>query len=137
MKVQEIMSTNVVTIEPHLSLRAAARSLSNLGVGALPVVKDGELLGVITDRDVSVYAIAIGRDPQNTEVQVVMTKDVITCFEDQKITEAAETMEVHNIRRLTVLNRSGGITGFLSVDDLATVSHELAGAVLGAATPLH
>ena len=73
MKVQEIMSTNVVTIEPHLSLRAAARSLSNLGVGALPVVKDGELLGVITDRDVSVYAKAIGRDPQNTEVQVVMT----------------------------------------------------------------
>ena len=137
MKVQEVMSTNVETIEPHLSLRAAARALSSLGVGALPVVKDGELLGIITDRDVSVYAIAIGRDPQNTEVQVVMTKNVVTCFDDQTIDEAAEIMETHNIRRLTVLNRNNEITGFISVDDLATVSHDLAGAVLVAATPLH
>jgi CBS domain-containing protein len=138
MKIQEIMSTNVETVQPHVSLRAAARKLSTLGVGALPVVDDaGNLLGIITDRDVSVYAIAIGRDPQNTEVQAVMTKNVITCYEDQKISEAAEMMEDHNIRRLAILNRNEGIAGFLTVDDLAPVSHELAGAVLHAATPLH
>lgn len=137
MKVQEIMSTNVETIQPHLSLRAAARSLSSHNVGALPVVKDGELLGVITDRDVSVYAIAIGRDPQNTEVQAVMTKTVFTCFEDQDIAEAAGIMQEHGIRRLTVLNRSDEISGFITVDDLARVSHELTGAVLVAAKPLH
>jgi len=137
MKVQEIMSTNVETVMPNVSLRAAARKLSNFNVGALPVVDDGKLLGIITDRDVSVYAIAIGRDPQNTEVQTVMTKNVITCYEDQNITEAAQIMEAHNIRRLTVLNRNDEIAGFLTVDDLAPVSHELAGAVLQAVTPLH
>ena len=66
-----------------------------------------------------------------------MTKNVVTCFDDQTIDEAAEIMETHNIRRLTVLNRNNEITGFISVDDLATVSHDLAGAVLVAATPLH
>ena len=118
-------------------MRAAARTLSNLGVGALPVVDNGKLLGIITDRDVSVHAIAIGRDPQNTEVKIVMTKDVITCYEDQALAEAAEIMEKNKIRRLAVLNRNEEIVGFLSVDDLAPVSHELAGAVLAAATTVH
>ena len=137
MKVQEIMSKKVETIKPSSSLRAAARSLSNLNVGALPVVDDGKLVGIITDRDVSVYAIAIGRDPQNTDVQKVMTKDVFTCYEDQKLSEAAEIMEQHNIRRLAVMNRNDEIAGFLSVDDLAQVSHELAGGVLEAAIAIH
>ena len=137
MKVQEVMSKKVETISPISSLRAAARTLSNLGVGALPVVDNGKLLGIITDRDVSVHAIAIGRDPQNTEVKRVMTKEVFTCYEDQKLAEAAEIMEEHKIRRLAVLNRNEEIAGFLSVDDLAPVSHELAGAVLAAATAAH
>ena len=137
MKVQEIMSIKVETIKPTSSLRAAARSLSNLNVGALPVVDDGKLVGIITDRDVSVYAIAIGRDPQNTDVQKVMTKEVFTCYEDQKLSEAAKIMEQHNIRRLAVMNRNDEIAGFLSVDDLAQVSHELAGGVLEAAIAIH
>ena len=137
MKVQEVMTTKVETILPSASLRAAARTLSNLGVGALPVVDDGKLLGIITDRDVSVYAIAIGRDPQSTNVQKVMTKEVFTCYEDNKLSEAADIMEKHNIRRLTVLNRNEEITGFLAIEDIAVVSHELAGAVLEAATPIH
>lgn len=137
MKVQEIMSTNVETVSPTSSLRATARRFSSLGIGALPVVDNGKLLGIITDRDVSVYAVAIGRDPQNTEVKTVMTKEVFTCFEDQNLTEAAQIMEDHKIRRLAVLNREEQITGFLTVDDLAPVSHELAGAVLASATAIH
>lgn len=137
MKVQEVMSKKVEIISPISSLRAAARTLSNLGVGALPVVDNGKLLGIITDRDVSVHAIAIGRDPQNTEVKRVMTKEVITCYEDQDLTEAAEIMETNKIRRLAVLSRNDEIAGFLSVDDLAPVSHELAGAVLAAAEAVH
>jgi len=137
MKVQEIMSTKVETISPASSLRATARTLSNLNVGALPVVDDGKLVGIITDRDVSVYAIAIGRDPQNTDVQKVMTKDVFTCLENQELSEAAEIMKAHNIRRLAVVNRNNNIVGFLTVDDLAHVSGDLAGAVLEAAVAIH
>ena len=137
MKVQEIMSTKVETIKPTSSLRATARTLSNLNVGALPVVDDGKLVGIITDRDVSVHAIAIGREPQSTDVQIVMTKEVFTCNENQKLTEAAEIMEQHNIRRLAVVNDENNVVGILTVDDLAQVSHELAGGVLEAAIAIH
>lgn len=137
MKVQEIMSTKVETIKPTSSLRATARTLSDMNVGALPVVDNGKLVGIITDRDVSVYAIAIGRDPQSTDVQTVMTKDVYTCNENQELSEAAAIMERHKIRRLAVMNTDEDIVGFLTVDDLAHVSHELAGTVLEAAIPIH
>ena len=137
MKIQEIMSTKVETIKPTSSLRATARTLSNLNVGALPVVDDGKLVGIITDRDVSVHAIAIGREPQSTDVQIVMTKEVFTCNENQKLTEAAEIMEQHNIRRLAVVNDENNVVGILTVDDLAQVSHELAGGVLEAAIAIH
>jgi len=137
MKVQDIMSRNVQTIKPTSSLRAAARTFSDLNVGALPVVDDGKLVGIITDRDVSVYAIAIGREPQSTDVKVVMSKEVFTCNGEQSLAEAAEIMEQHNIRRLAVVNGSDEVVGILTVDDIARVSHELAGGVLEAAIAIH
>lgn len=137
MKVQEIMSTKVETIKPTSSLRAAARRFSELNVGVLPVVDEGKLVGIITDRDVSVYAIAIGREPQSTDVKVVMTKEVFTCNANQSLAEAAEIMEQHNIRRLAVVSDSEEVVGILTVDDIAQVSHELAGGVLEAAIAIH
>ncbi len=137
MKVQDVMSRNVQTIKPTSSLRAAARTFSDLNVGALPVVDDGKLVGIITDRDVSVYAIAIGREPQSTDVKVVMSKEVFTCNAEQSLAEAAEIMEQHNIRRLAVVNDSDEVVGILTVDDIARVSHELAGGVLEAAIAIH
>ena len=138
MKVKEIMSANVETVKPTSSLRATARTLSNLNVGALPVVdEEGKLVGIITDRDVSVHAIAIGREPQSTDVQTVMTKQVFTCKADQSLAEAAKIMEQHNIRRLAVVNENGEVVGILTVDDIAQVSHELAGGVLEAAIAIH
>ncbi len=137
MKVQDIMSRNVQTIKPTSSLRAAARTFSDLNVGALPGVDDGKLVGIITDRDVSVYAIAIGREPQSTDVKVVMSKEVFTCNAEQSLAEAAEIMEQHNIRRLAVVNGSDEVVGILTVDDIARVSHELAGGVLEAAIAIH
>ena len=137
MRVQEIMSTKVESILPTASLRQTARTLSQLNLGALPVIDNGKLVGIITDRDVSVYAIAIGRDPQSTDVQKVMTKEVYTVYESQEISEAAEIMEQANIRRLAVINDDEDVVGFLSVDDIAHVSHELAGCVLEASAAIH
>jgi CBS domain-containing protein len=137
MKVEEIMTPKVEAVLPTASLRAVARKMSDLGVGALPVVEEGKLMGIITDRDVSVFAIAMGHDPQSTEVQKVMTREVYTCSVDEDIAEAAKVMEQHKIRRLTVMNNDQVLAGFLSVDDIASVSGELAGAVLEAAKPIH
>ncbi len=137
MKVEDIMTTKVESVLPTTTLRAVARKMSDLGVGALPVVEDGNLIGIITDRDVSVYAIAMGHDPQSTEVQKVMTREVYTCGAGEDISEAAKIMEQHKIRRLTVMSGDQSLAGFLSVDDIAPVSGDLAGAVLEAATPIH
>ncbi len=137
MKVEDIMTTKVESVLPTTTLRAVARKMSDLAVGALPVVEDGNLIGIITDRDVSVYAIAMGHDPQSTEVQKVMTREVYTCGAGEDISEAAKIMEQHKIRRLTVMGGDQSLAGFLSVDDIAPVSGDLAGAVLEAATPIH
>lgn len=137
MKVKEIMTPEVETVTPTTTLRVVAREMKDKGVGALPVVEDGKLIGIITDRDVSVYAIAMGHDPQSTEVQKVMTREVFSCSADQDISEAAKIMEQHKVRRLTVMSSNEVLAGFLSVADIAPFSGELAGAVLEAATPIH
>ena len=137
MRVEEIMTSKVEAVSPTTTLRGVAREMRDKGVGALPVVENGKVIGIITDRDVSVYAIAMGHDPQSTEVQKVMTKQVYTCNAEQDISEAAKIMEQNKIRRLTVMNSEQDLAGFLSVDDLALVSGELAGAVLEAAIPSH
>ena len=138
MKVQEIMSRKLESTSPTSTLRQAARKMSELNVGSLLVVDDNSnLLGIITDRDISCFAIAMGHDLNWTEVQKVMTKEVITCFDDQEIGDAAHLMEDKHVRRLVVMDHDNKMTGFLSVDDLARYSHELAGEVLRAATPTH
>ena len=137
MKVQDIMTTSTVTIEPRFSLRQAARKMSELGVGSIIIAEEGKLLGIITDRDIACFAVAMGRDSNSTEVGKVMTKEVTTCFSDQDVGDAAHMMEQHGIRRLPVIDHDNSLVGFLSVDDLARFSHELAGEVLSAATPTH
>lgn len=137
MKIQELMTTSIECIAPTKSLKQAARRMKESNVGYLPVVQDGKLLGTITDRDITCYAVAIGRSPDETEVQKCMTKEVATCYEDQDIDEAAQLMEERHIRRLPILHRDNTLGGILTVDDLARGSHDLAGAVLEAATPVH
>lgn len=137
MKVREMMSTQVKSLAPHISLRSAARIMNELNLGSMPVVDDDVLLGIITDRDISVFAIAMGYGSESTDVQKVMTKEVVTCLADQDISDAAQIMKQQNIRRLAVVDDSNHLEGFLSVDDIALASHNLAGEVLAAATPIH
>lgn len=137
MKTQELMSNYVEYIEPQKSIKQAAQKMRDLHVGSLPVIKDGMLLGIITDRDICCHAIAMGRDPVMTQVQAVMNTNVATCFEDDDISKAAHVMEDRHVRRLAVLHHDQTIAGMLSVDDLARGSHDLAGAVLEAAVPVH
>ena len=137
MKVQDIMKSPVETIASAESTKDAARKMHDLHVGSLPVVDNGQLVGIITDRDICVRVTATGRDAISTRVKEVMGKAVETCFVDQDINEAEKIMIDHHIRRLLVLDRNNAIAGFLSVDDLAKSSHELASRVLEATIPIH
>ena len=137
MKVQDVMKSAVQTILPTDNTKEAAQRMHDMHIGSLPVVDNGQLVGIITDRDICVRVTATGRDAVSTSVKEVMGKSVETCYMDQELNDAAKIMMDHHIRRLVVMDRKNAITGFLSVDDLARTSHELASKVLEATIPIH
>ncbi len=119
MQLKEIMTPNVEVIHPDASLQEAAQKMKGLDVGPLPVCTGERLEGMLTDRDITVRAVAEGRDPRTTKVHEVMTSEVVYAFEDQDVAEAARLMEEHQIRRVVVLNRNKQIVGIISSGDLA------------------
>jgi CBS domain-containing protein len=119
MKLREVMTPNVEVIRPDAPLQEAAALMKSLDVGSLPVCDGRRLQGMLTDRDITVRATAEGRDPRQTPVLEVMSHDVIYCFDDQEVREAARLMEQRQIRRLPVLNRSKDLVGIVALGDLA------------------
>jgi len=120
MQVNQMMTRNVRCVKPSDSIAAAGEAMRNLDVGALPVCgEEDRLVGMITDRDITIRATAAFCDPRNTQVHDVMTPDVVWCFDDQDITEAAQLMRDHQIRRLCVLNHDKRLVGIVSLGDLA------------------
>jgi CBS domain-containing protein len=124
MQVREIMTSNAETISSDANLMEAAQKMKMLEVGALPIWETDELVGIITDRDITVRAIAEGKDPSNTYVNEIMTREVLCCFEEDDIHEAAEMMEEKSIHRLIVLDSEGEAVGFVSLADFAVKSRD-------------
>jgi CBS domain-containing protein len=120
MQVKDIMTPNPECVTPEDSIQDAARRMRNLDVGPLPICDNDRLAGMITDRDIVVRAVAEGRNPQTTKVGEVMTGEVIYCFEDQDVQEAARMMQERQVRRLIVLNRDKRLVGIVALGDLAT-----------------
>jgi CBS domain-containing protein len=118
------MTPQVEVVRPDASLQEAAEMMMKLDVGPLPVCDGERLVGMLTDRDITVRGTAQGRDPKTTQVQEVMTPDVIYCFEDQDVEDAANLMEEHQIRRLVILNRDKKLVGIVSLGDLALEADE-------------
>ena len=131
MQAKEFMTRNPVVVRPDASLREAAQRMRDLDSGVLPICDGDRLVGMLTDRDVTVRAIAEGKDPNATAVREVMSSDVVYCFEDEDETVAASKMEQHQLRRLAVLNRDKRLVGMLSLGDLAvhTTDDQITGAV--------
>jgi len=119
MQIKEIMTPSVDTIRAHASLQEAARKMDLCDVGFLPVLNDGELVGVITDRDITIRAVAKGLDPEHTSVAQTMTKDVVSLPENSDIEDASDLMEERNVRRLVVTGEDDQPIGVISKDKLA------------------
>ena len=132
MQVRDIMTRDVHGIHVDECLEAAGAAMALLDVGPLPVHDGEKLVGVLTDRDIVVRAVATGLDPIQTRVGQVMTTEVVYCFEDQDVQEAAQRMEEHQVRRLLVVDRNERLVGIVSLGDLAvsTGDEKLAGEVL-------
>jgi len=123
MTVKHIMTRHVEYVRPSATLQSAAREMKDLDVGVIPVCGDGDndrIVGMLTDRDITIRATAEGMDPKSTQVQDVMTEEVVWCFEDDSIGRAADLMRDRQIRRLLVMNQAKRLVGILSLGDLAT-----------------
>lgn len=132
MKTNEIMTPNPAWIGPDETLIEAATQMKTRNVGILPVCNHNRLVGVLTDRDIAIRAVANGLDPHSVPVRTVMSRLIFSCFEDQDQEIAACIMETNHIRRLPVLDRNEHLVGIISLGDLAvrTNDEELALRVL-------
>ncbi len=125
MQVHEIMTRGAQCTHPSATLQQAARMMRDLDVGPLPVCGENDrLVGMITDRDIVVRAIAEGLDPKTAQVREVMSPDILYCFEDQSVGEAAQLMKDWQVRRLVVLNSDKRLVGIISLGDLAAKTRD-------------
>src|SRR5215813_8993763 len=119
MQLREIMTTEVEVIRPETCVSQAAEKMRSLDVGALPVCEGQRLVGMVTDRNITIRATAYGHDPNTAPVRNYMSSDLICCFEDQDIKEAEQLMRQTRVRRLPVLTREKQVAGMVALDDLA------------------
>lgn len=124
MLVRDIMTRDVECLCPGDSLSHAAEKMRDLNVGSLPVCEKDRLQGMITDRDITVRGTAAGRDPNQTKVSDIMTGEVVYCFDDEDVPQAARKMEEEQIRRLVVLNRDKRLVGIVAIGDLAVKGNQ-------------
>lgn len=123
MRVRDVMTRGVECAKTGESIADAAQRMKQLNVGSLPVVGDNhKLVGIITDRDITVRATAGASDPSATSIHDIMTPHVTFCFEDQNLADAAHLMEEKQVRRLVVLDREQHLVGIVSLGDLAVKS---------------
>jgi len=118
MQVRDAMSDDVQIASPNQSIRDAALLMAKIDAGVLPVGDNDRLVGMITDRDIAVRAIALGKGP-DTPVREVMSGEVKYCFEEDDVDDVAQNMADIKVRRLPVLNKDKRLVGIVSLGDLA------------------
>ncbi len=119
MTVQEVMTPQAEVISPDATIEEAASVMKQLDIGVLPVCDEAGLVGILTDRDVVVRAVAMKRDPKGMLVGEAMTPSVVYCFEQDDVERAASLMASKQIRRLPVLDHARRLVGIVSLGDLA------------------
>lgn len=119
MKVREIMTRDVEVVRAESTVQEAARKMKELDIGPLPVLDGEKIVGMLTDRDITVRAVAAGDNPMLVKARDVMTPGVTFCFEDQEVAEAARIMKEKQLRRLPVFDRDHRLVGILALGDVA------------------
>jgi CBS domain-containing protein len=121
--VRDVMTLGVRTVEPSQSLAEAAEIMKGEDVGSVPVVEDGRLVGIVTDRDIVIRAVAEGRDPQAVRVDEIASRDVVTVEAEQDLDDALALMARHQVRRLPVVKQER-LVGMLAQADVALEAKE-------------
>ena len=125
MQLREIMTRDVEVVSLEARVQEAAKKMKELDVGVIPVCDGRRLRGLVTDRDIAVRLAAEGRNPTETLVSEIMSKEIFYCFEDQEIEEAASVMEAGQIRRLPILDKDKQLVGIVSLGDISVRSNDM------------
>jgi CBS domain-containing protein len=119
--IQDVMTRDVTSVSPEDTVRRAAQLMKDLDVGALPVCDGPKLVGMLTDRDITIRATAEGKAPEATRVGDVMSTEVLTCYATQSVEEVLAEMGDEQIRRVPVIDQqSHSLVGIVSLGDIAT-----------------
>lgn len=137
MKVKEIMHKGVEWVSPDTSVAVLAKKMKKFDVGALPVSENDRLIGMVTDRDVAVRAIANGKDASKLTARDIMTRGIIWCRADSSAAEAVHLMETKKVRRLPVIDENKRMIGMLSLGDISHAAAQRTSAELMKAVSAH
>lgn len=118
MKAEEIMTRNPCSCSPNDSLQEVARLMRDFDCGAVPVVENGSLLGIVTDRDLAIRALSAGRSA-DTKVSEVLTRNVACCGPDDDVRDVERIMADHQVRRVPIVDVDGRCVGIVAQADLA------------------
>jgi CBS domain-containing protein len=137
-KISEVMTRDVHIASPNQTIREVADEMAKADIGSLPVGENDRLVGIITDRDIVLRAVAKGRDPKTT-VRDVMTERIQYCYEDDDVVGVAENMAHLGVRRLPVLNHDQRLVGIVALSNVANCGESKATSELlkGVAEPHH
>jgi CBS domain-containing protein len=124
MSVSDVMTREVVVVDAAATVADAAKLMRGLDVGVLPVRAGRRLVGVLTDRDITIRATAGSKHPESTSVADVMTPNVVSCGEEDDVADVARTMQAHKLRRVVVLDDAEAVVGIVSLGDLAVRADE-------------
>lgn len=124
MLVRDIMHSGVKVINHKLTVEQAAKMMAENDIGSIPVEKNDKLIGMITDRDITIRVIATGKNPKVTKVSECMTEGINYCFDDNELDVVARKMKENKQRRLPVINRQKRLVGIISLAEITNIRHE-------------
>jgi CBS domain-containing protein len=132
LKVKDLMSTDISTADINTPVADIAKTMKERNVGSVPVCQDGKVVGIITDRDIVLREIAMGKDTNTSKAVDVMTKGIASVNPNTDVHDAAKLMSDKQIRRLPVID-NGNLVGMLAIGDIAVVNklEDNAGVALG------
>ena len=122
--VYDVMTPEIVTISPDQSIESAARTMVNHGISSVIVYREGDPVGILTEKDILSRIVAVGRDPRTVSVAEIMTPDIVACEPGTLIEDACRTMQRMKIKKLAVVD-GGALTGIVSLTDIANRQPEL------------
>jgi CBS domain-containing protein len=130
MIISEVMTRDVRIASPDDTLQSAAQIMEEQDFGSLPVAENERLVGMLTDRDITIRAVARGMAPQDSTVREIMSTEIRYVYDDESVRDVAEVMGDLHVRRLPVLNRQKRLVGIVSLGDLALAKPASAGDAL-------